>query len=166
MITFTIHSRNMREKYLDVAIKMGELGASHLRSTHRHSRQFLRGVTDFDADGNYAWKKGKFANKSYQFSENAYPHRNLKNYSGVLYGEHVIPLKLVFERWLEMVENSDSAEDQRRFLDEHLIVVWITIEEQQRVDRELKLRIEMPDGWTWSDDVYARLIVAGIRIHN
>ncbi len=154
----------MRERYLDVAIKMSELGAPHLRATHRHSRQFLRGVTDFDNEGNYAWKRGHYANESYQFSENAYPSRNLKDYSGILHGEHVIPLKLVFERWVEMVENGETPASQRNFLDMHLIVVWITIEEQQRVDRELKLRTKMPKGWTWNDDRFARLTVANIKI--
>ena len=156
----------MRERYLDVAIKMAELGATHLRSTHRHSRQFLRGITDFDKDGNYAWKRGEYASETYQFSEKAHHFRNLKDYSGVLHGEHVIPLKLVFEKWVEMVENGETLENQRDFLDNHLIVVWITIEEQQRVDRELKLRTKMPDGWTWGDDKFARLTFADIIIQN
>ena len=155
----------MREHYLDVAIKMSELGVHHLRTTHRHSRQFLRGVTDFDKEGNYAWKRGAYAANTYQFSEMAHPSRNLKDYSGILHGEHVIPLKLVFERWMLMVQNGESPEKQREFLDEHLIVVWITIEEQQRVDRELKLRTKMPEGWTWGDDKFARLTVADINIH-
>ena len=38
----------MRQTYLDMAIKMAELGSVSLQATYRHSRQFLRGVTDFD----------------------------------------------------------------------------------------------------------------------
>ena len=154
----------MRERYLDIAIKMSELSAPHLRATHRHSRKFLREVTDFDKEGNYAWKRRDYASETYQFSEKAHPSRHLKDYSGILHGEHVIPLKLVFEKWVEMVENGETPESQRHFLDNHLIVVWITMEEQQRVDRELKLRTKMPKGWTWNEDKFARLTVANIKI--
>jgi hypothetical protein len=38
----------MRQTYLDMAIKMAELGSESLQAMYRHSRQFLRGVTDFD----------------------------------------------------------------------------------------------------------------------
>ena len=51
----------MRQTYLDMTIKMAELGSDALQATYRHSRQFLRGVTDFDDEGNYAWKKGAYA---------------------------------------------------------------------------------------------------------
>ena len=44
----------MRQTYLDIAIKMAELGSDALKAPYRHSRQFLRGVTDFDDGGNYA----------------------------------------------------------------------------------------------------------------
>ena len=43
----------MRQTYLDMAVKMAELGSESLQATYRHSRQFLRGVTDFDDEGNY-----------------------------------------------------------------------------------------------------------------
>ena len=63
----------MRQTYLDMAIKMAELGSESLQATYRHSRQFLRGVTDFDDDGNYAWKRGAYAATAYQFSKKAAP---------------------------------------------------------------------------------------------
>ena len=59
----------MRQTYLDMAIKMAELGSESLQATYRHSRQFLRGVTDFDDEGNYAWKRGAYAATAYQFSK-------------------------------------------------------------------------------------------------
>ena len=156
-------SNFMKAEYLDMAVRMASAGSQPLRSTIRHSRQFLRGVTDFDDHGNYAWKKGEYAKNCYEFSENAWPHRELKNYNKVLHGEHIIPLKMVFDRWLELIDSGYSPEEQRSFLERHLIVVWITIAEQQRIDRELGLRTKMPEGWDWGDDTHARLRVAGIK---
>ena len=54
-----------------MAIKMAELGSEDLQATYRHSRQFLRGATDFDDEGNYAWKKGAYAASAYRFSKKA-----------------------------------------------------------------------------------------------
>ena len=156
----------MRQTYLDMVIKMAELGSDALQATYRHSRQFLRGVTDFDDDGNYAWKKGAYAASAYQFSEKAAPHKHLKDYNKVLHGEHVIPLSMVFKRWLELIDDGVSSEDQRAFLEHHLEVVWITVAEQQKLDRELKLKSKMPEGWTWNDSKYARLDHAGIYLES
>jgi hypothetical protein len=154
----------MRQSYLDMAIKMAELGRDALQATYRHSRQFLRGVTDFDDEGNYAWKKGAYAASAYQFSKKAAPHKNLKDYNKVLHGEHVIPLSMVFKRWLELIDEGVSPEDQRAFLEHHLEVVWITVVEQQKLDRELKLKSKMPEGWTWNDSKYVRLEFAEIDL--
>ena len=154
----------MRQTYLDMAIKMAELGSDSLQATYRHSRQFLRGVTDFDQEGNYAWKRGAYAATAYQFSKKAAPHKHLKDYNKVLHGEHVIPLSMVFKRWLELIEEGVSAEDQRAFLEHHLEVVWITVTEQQKLDRELKLKSKMPEGWAWDGSKYARLAFAEIYL--
>ena len=59
-------------------IKMAELGSEALQATYRHSRQFLRGVTDFDDEGNYAWKRGAYAASAYQFSKKAAPKHNIR----------------------------------------------------------------------------------------
>ena len=154
----------MRQAYLDMAIKMAELGSDALQATYRHSRQFLRGVTDFDDEGNYAWKKGAYAASAYRFSEKAAPHKHLKDYNKVLHGEHVIPLSRVFKRWLELINEGVSPKEQRDFLEHHLEVIWITVAEQQKLDRELKLKSKMPDGWTWDHSKYARLDHADIEI--
>jgi hypothetical protein len=156
--------QGMRQTYLDMAIKMAELGSDALKATYRHSRQFLRGVTDFDDHGNYAWKRGAYASSAYRFSEKAAPHKHLKDYNKVLHGEHVIPLSMVFNRWLELIDEAVSPEDQRAFLEHHLEVVWITVAEQQKLDRELKLKSKMPDGWEWGHSKYARLESAEIGL--
>jgi hypothetical protein len=156
----------MKSEYLDMAVRMASGGSKPLRRTIRHSRQFLRGVTDFDNHGNYAWKKGKYAKECYDFSKMGWPHRELNNYNKVLHGEHIIPLKMVFERWLELIDSGYTLEQQRSFLEQHLIVVWITIEEQKRLDYEMGLRTKMPEGWRWGDDTHARLSAAGITTTN
>ena len=89
-------------------------------------------------------------------------HKHLKDYNKVLHGEHIIPLSMVFKRWLELIDEGVSAEQQRDFLEHHLEVVWITVAEQQKLDRELKLKSKMPEGWTWNDSKYARLNHADI----
>lgn len=48
--------------------------------------------------------------------------------------------------------------------DQHLEMVWITVAEQQKLDRELKLKSKMPEGWTWDDSKYARLDHADVEI--
>ena len=154
----------MRQTYLDMAIKMAELGSDALQATYRHSRQFLRGVTDFDEQGNYAWKRGAYASPAYLFSKKAAPHKHLKDYNKVLHGEHVIPLSMVFNRWLELIDEGVSPDDQRAFLEPHLEVVWITVAEQQKLDRELRLKSKMPEGWSWGQSKYARLERAGIEL--
>ena len=82
----------------------------------------------------------------------------------MVYGGHVIPLSMVFKRWLELIDAGLSPKEQRAFLEHHLEVVWITVAEQQKLDRELKLKSKMPDGWTWDDSKYARLDYADIEI--
>ena len=154
----------MRQTYLDMAVKMSELGSDSLRATYRHSRQFLRGVSDFDYEGNYAWKKGAYAASAYQFSKKAAPRKHLMDYNKVLHGEHVIPLSMVFKRWLKLIDAGVTPDDQRAFLEHHLEVVWITMAEQQKLDRMLKLKSKMPEGWTWADSKYARLDYAGIEL--
>ncbi|MGB0378464.1 MAG: hypothetical protein ACPGGE_06535 [Poseidonia sp.] len=69
-------------------------------------------MTDFDDEGNYAWKKGAYAASAYRYSEKAAPHKHLKDYNKVLQGEHVIPLSMVFKRWLEIVDEGAPTEDQ------------------------------------------------------
>ena len=55
---------------------------------------------------------------------------------------------------------------QRSELEHHIEVVWITVAEQQKLDRELKLRFKMLEGWTWNDSKYARLDHARIVLNS
>ena len=153
----------MRETYLDLAIHMARFGSDALDITYRHTKQWLRGITDYDQMGNYAWKKGKFAANSYQFSSAAWPNRHLPNYKGVLHGEHVVPVHKVAKEWIEMVRNSRSEKEQRAFLDQNMVVVWITIAEKDRIGAA-KLTTKMPKQWQWGDDIYARLKEVGIMV--
>ena len=71
---------------------------------------------------------------------------------------------MVFNRWLELIDEGVSPEDQRVFLEHHLEVVWITVAEQQKLDRELNLKSKMPEGWSWGQSKYARLERARIEL--
>jgi len=84
---------------------------------------------------------------------------------GGSYYEHVVPLALLRDRYLQMFEEGKNIEEVAEFLRRHVKIVRITREEQQRLDHELGLKTRMPDGWLFDDvnaDIYHRLGVCGI----
>ena len=64
------------------------------------------------------------------------------DYNKVLHGEHVIPLSIVFKRWLELIDEGVSSEDQRSFLEHHLERI---AGRAAKLDWELKLKSKMPE---------------------
>jgi hypothetical protein len=61
-------------------------------------------------------------------------------------------------------EDDATVEDVAKFLQKFLQIVRITSDEQYRLDVELKLKREMPAGWTFQNgSVYARLEEADIK---
>ena len=147
-----------------MAARFATAGPEALELTKRHSRQFLRGITDFDSDGNYAWKDPRYAPHTYQFSRAAWVHRDADTYRDLLHGEHVIPVTIVFQRLIRLVEEGASEEELMDFLEESLIVVWVTVQERKMMDGELGLSRSMPTGWDWGDDPYSRLVAARIEL--
>ena len=101
-----------------------------------------------------------------KYEKTAYEDRNRRDADKEkkLHAEHVIPNIVVFNKFVEMVESGSSEQELSEFLDENCEIIVITKAEAALLDSVLGLRKEMPDGWEWGDDRYARLSVAGIKI--
>lgn len=87
--------------------------------------------------------------------------------AGKEHREHVIPRNVICNRCHEMFRAGSSIEAVANFIRKHLQIVYISREEQERLDsgKELNLRQRMPDGWSFeSGDLYARLNTAGIKV--
>jgi hypothetical protein len=89
---------------------------------------------------------------------------NSHKYNGSGRREHVIPRLVIVKECHAMLERGDSDQSIARFVRDHVKIVRITKEEQEHLDqsKQLALRQAMPQGWTFGDDPYARLVAAGI----
>lgn len=87
--------------------------------------------------------------------------------AGKEHREHVIPRNVICYQCHKMFEEDSSIEAVAKFIRKHLQIVYISKEEQQKLDRgnQLNLRQRMPDGWSFDNgDLYARLNAAGIKV--
>lgn len=81
--------------------------------------------------------------------------------------EHVIPRKVICCRCHEMYKNGATIDEVATFIQNNLKIVYISREEQRRLDsrNELNLRQCMPIGWAFeTGNIYERLNVAGVKI--
>jgi hypothetical protein len=166
----------MKEAYIRVAIAMSKAGKEDLLATKNHSGYFLRGIIDYSPEGKKANLNLKYAPKTYRYSvaaselkqlPSAYKDRqNKPRMAENLHAEHVIPNNMVFSRLVELADSRSSDEELASFLRESCIVVVITKKEAHMLDSFLGLRKNMPEGWTWGDDPFARLNAAGINIEH
>jgi len=89
-----------------------------------------------------------------------------KNGSG--WREHVVPLAFIRDKCFEIFEEECGIADggierASQFIDTHLKVAYITLEERKKLDFELSLKGKMPDAWV-AGDYLARLTAAGINL--
>ena len=86
-------------------------------------------------------------------------------YRGTGRREHVVPRLVVVRECLRMLEAGHDDEALAAFIRHHVKIVLLTAEESARLDRKehLGLRQAMPPGWTFGDDIFARLDAAGIE---
>lgn len=86
------------------------------------------------------------------------------------YKEHIVPCKLIVDRAIDIFQDGatpgelqdDKIELRKikevaRLIRDNLFVVYISKGEASLIDNDLGLQTKMPSGWTWGDDVYARL---------
>ena len=76
--------------------------------------------------------------------------------------EHLIPVNRVLSEARRMAAEGRKRAHIAQFLKENLVVVIITNEEAKRLDGMPGLRDDMPEGWTWGGDKFARLEAAEI----
>ncbi|HTM79462.1 hypothetical protein [Asticcacaulis sp.] len=87
------------------------------------------------------------------------------NYDGKGRREHVVPRLVIIKECHAMLERGESDLAIAKFIRDHVRIVLISKEEQERLDQseQLALRQTMPLGWTFGGDVYARLTKANIQ---
>lgn len=78
--------------------------------------------------------------------------------------EHVVPCALIRNHSYKMFNNGHLIEDVSKMIEENLIIVHITSEEQKYLDYELGYKDTMPDDWTFGQDPYLRLYRANIDL--
>ena len=88
-----------------------------------------------------------------------------RSLAGTDHREHVVPLLAIYNRCEEMFAAGQSLAEVSEFLRKHVMIVWISKTEQQRIDHQLGLKSKMPEGWSFDDDgadVFARLRLGGV----
>ena len=164
---------NPATAHLELTLAMTSAGTETMRNAKKKVKDMLRGITDFNQDGERCWMNLKRSPRSYRYSveawklkddPSAYKNLTAEDNRGKLHGEHVIPLAIVLNRFLALIDEGQPVHVLRQFLLSCLEVVMLTKGESIRIDRELGLSSEMPEGWEWGDDSLARLRVAGIEI--
>lgn len=81
------------------------------------------------------------------------------------YREHVVPCVIIIDHCISLFEINTSLEEVANEIRRLLKIAKITREEAAKIDKELKLKTRMPNGWdVWTGSVLARLEVANIAI--
>lgn len=83
--------------------------------------------------------------------------------------EHTVPCNAVRDQAVRLAQAGTSTAELADFLLTHLRVVLVTAEEAGRMDSMrtpsgINLRDNMPDGWQWGGDRFARLRAANIEL--
>ena len=77
--------------------------------------------------------------------------------------EHIVPCALIRNHSYKMFNYGYLIDDVVKMIKKNLIIIHITKEEQKKLDVELGLKINMPDGWEFGDDPFERLNAANIQ---
>lgn len=77
--------------------------------------------------------------------------------------EHVIPVNRVLSEARRLAASGTNAARIAHFLKANLTVFILTAAEAEGLDSMPGLQNDMPQGWNWGDDPFARLDAAGIE---
>jgi hypothetical protein len=84
------------------------------------------------------------------------------------YREHVVPCVMIHNEVIRTFLNEglgdEVVEKVASLIEKNLVIIKITDEERVMLDVTLGLRTTMPTGWTFGDDIYARLAEGNIEI--
>lgn len=82
------------------------------------------------------------------------------------YREHVVPCCLIRDECWKMFKGGANTEDVAFAIERHIVIVRITFEEADHLDKSLRLKNVMPNGWEFNKgDIYDRLKEAGIEFN-
>lgn len=86
-------------------------------------------------------------------------------YDGKGRREHVVPRRVIVVECHAMLERGKSDQEIADLIRNNVKVVKISLDEQKRLDGrgETNLKQKMPSGWSFGDDIYARLKIAKIE---
>jgi len=80
------------------------------------------------------------------------------------YREHIVPCILIYNQAVTMTMEKRSVTEVAQMIKNNLAIVLITNEEAELLDNELDMQTSMPEGWTFGNDVFARLTTAQIQL--
>jgi hypothetical protein len=78
------------------------------------------------------------------------------------YREHIVPCIMIHNEAIRMVLAGYTKTEVAQMIATNLAIVRITNEEADLLDNKLKLKMTMPEGWKFGDNVFARLDAAKI----
>lgn len=80
------------------------------------------------------------------------------------YREHIVPCSMIIEEAFRMFDEDDaSIIEVATMIQQNLFIVHITKAQADFIDHTLGYKTTMPDGWTFGDNVFARLDAADIN---
>lgn len=122
------------------------------------------GLKKFLANAHISSLPGVKHHKTHYISDEALAILNSGTYKGRLIFEHIVPQTEYILKPCEKLAKAGSLTQE--FVEEKLKKYWIlatiTTEENSHLGKELKNK--MPNGWTESDDLFARYKKVGIDI--
>ena len=90
----------------------------------------------------------------------------LLNMGKTAYREHIVPCDLIISQAVAMIKAGSTDDEVALMIFKNLFIVIITPEEAAHLDYVLGLKTTMPAGWNFGDDIFARLVLAGIAVVN
>lgn len=79
------------------------------------------------------------------------------------YGEHLVPCIKIHNEAIAMAKAGESAIKISQMIEKNLKIVYIRTKDADRLNGPLGLKIDMPKGWKFGDDIFARLNVGKIK---
>jgi hypothetical protein len=84
--------------------------------------------------------------------------RNGKN----AYREHMVPCDMMNRQGIKMFNEGATVEEIAAMFQTNNKILLISDDEQDLIDNKMGLKCEMPNGWNFGDDVFARIKAANI----
>ena len=80
------------------------------------------------------------------------------------YREHIVPCDLMMREGIRMFNHGSTVEEVAMLFQNNNKILRISDEEANLLDNILGLRTTMPVGWTFGQDIYARITASNIQL--